>query len=250
MSEEDKTKPVIEVTEEYWEEDTAKADIFELDMPSDPTPVEVDSTERKVAPPQEEHSESHLPQPAAFARVRPSVRPISGRRSVKSRDKMSPSLGVGEQLLRASRIGTGIWYAGVVLWSYLIVGEYVARAGLPEFLGWSLFAGVVVGAFLHGANRIGTQVMGRVSASSAGLVIAGAFLLSTAVGASQPSEYQSISLVLLLTAVALILWGIRFSRGGLPRSHGPPGINWPRLLLWGVFFGNTALALVSFLVQT
>jgi hypothetical protein len=154
---------------------------------------------------------------------------------------------VGEHLARARRIGTRIWYAGVFLWTYLVVGELVVGVGLPEAFGWSAFAGVVVGTFLHGANRIGTGEMGKSAAISVGSVIACVFVFATLVGSSRRTEYQVLSLVLLLASIGLIFWGRHYSRGGLPQTLRKPTKNGLRILLWVLFLGHTALVGAIFL---
>src|SRR5690606_26178025 len=124
--------------------------------------------------------------------------------------------------------GTGVWYGGVFLWAYLVVGEYVVGPGLPEALGWSAFVGIVVGAFLQGANRIGMESMRKAAAISAISVIGAVFFLSTIVGSSSPSTYQGVSLFLLVASVVLIFYGIHLARGGLPRAASPSTTNWRR----------------------
>lgn len=286
MSEQDDKKPIIEVTEESWEEDTDDVDVLQLEQsrlqaepdapPSAPvltqrsgdseskvpTPlVDLDAPASDEAPPSEELTEAIVPEvaqeecmlppsPSARTSVHPVVsepliiesNPPPSIPSVfpESHGALS-SLSVGQHFARARRIGTGIWYAGVVLWSYLIVGELVVSAGLPEVVGYMAFVGIVVGAFLQGANRVGIVAMRKLAALSVGADVFGVLLLSSIIGSSRRSEYQALSFGLLLISVGLVLWGIRFSRGGLPKPLGAPGINWPRLVVWALFFGPTLL---------
>ncbi len=222
MSSEDDDKAVIEIGEEAWEEDKVDPDTSSV-----------------------EHSLRPLPPPVPS--VRPSQRPEQPT-GFSSPAVTEPSLS-GEHLVRARRVGTGIWYAGVLLWAYLIVGEYVVGPGLPEVVGWSTFVGIIVGAFLHGSNRIGTEVMRKVAAISVVAVILTVLFLSSIVGSSQRSEYQGMSLFLLAVSVGLILYGIRFARGGLPRSIGPKETKWGRVLTWVLFVSNTGLIAIAFLAQ-
>lgn len=286
MSKEEENRPVIEVTEESWEEDTSDVDVFELEDTLSPPDSEVDSvpsgtadTRRSTQLEKETQFESApvdagsgmsepIPQDGSLPESLAPVAPLASAvppyqratpfsaiptdsepppsRASGFPPTSEPPRSLGEQFARARRIGTGIWYAGVFLWTYLVVGELVVSLELPEFFGWSAFAGVVVGAFLHGANRIGTLAMRTVAAISVGSVIAGIFFLVTVVGSSHKVEYQTVSLLLLIASVGLILWGIRFSHGGLPRPLGPSGIKWPRLLLWLFFVGQTAFTVAQY----
>lgn len=288
MSEEDEKKPVFEVTEEAWEEDTEAVDILEQGPiasgsdapPSAPAdtqrsgdsegkpPVQLDLERPALldlkAPTSEEMTsveelpESESPiwppsldvptsdQPMASVPLIIESNPPPSIPSVFP-ESHGASLSVGQHFARARRVGTGIWYAGVFLWSYLIVGEFVVGAGVPEVYGWSAFVGLVVGTFLHGANRVGVPTMWRLATIAVGTDIVGVLLLSSLVGSSRRSTYQALSLGLLFVAVGLIFWGIRFSRGGLPRPRGAPGINWPRLVLWALFAGPTLLIGAAFL---
>lgn len=314
MSEEDDKKPVIEVTEESWEEDTGEVDVSELEealnrlemapdsLPSggadtqrsgelkreplsdhvpqtlgtDPsseaakgeespahdaamndevaTPLDLEPRAPGDVPLDEELSESLRPILPPSPLIHPvghtvvstpvitdSEPPPSISSVFQDLSGTPPSLSVGQHFARARRIGTGIWFAGVFLWAYLVVGELVVGAGLPEAFGWSAFVGVVVGAFLHGANRIGTRDMRKMAALSAGADIVGVLLLSSLIGSTRRSEYQALSFGFLLIAVGLVFWGLRFARGGLPRIQRSPGINWPRLVVWVLFVGPTLL---------
>lgn len=256
MSDNKEERPVIEVTEESWEEDTGEVDVSELEE-AKAAPVEV----REEIPIDEELSASLHPVPLPVQSARPTEPGPGAVVSVVSDSEPPPSavaefvrfgaaeppLSLGEHLSRARRIGTGIWYAGVFLWVYLIVGELVVGVGLSEVLGWSAFAGVVVGAFLHGANRIGTLAMRNVAVISIGSVISFVFLFAMLAGSSARSDYQALSFVLLVVALVLIFFGLRYSRGGLPQLPGPRGIRWHRLALWVVFLAHTALVTALFL---
>src|SRR5690606_3775694 len=94
---------------------------------------------------------------------------------------------------KAERWAYGSSYAGVILWSYVVVGEYVVGARLPEVLGWSVFLGLLVGAFLHGANRVGLPAMRRMAAWCLGGVVSFVAFVSSLAGTSSRSEYQAIS---------------------------------------------------------
>lgn len=225
MSKKEEERPVIYVTEDSWEEDTGEVDVLELEEGLSC----LDSSPES---------------PPVFADSEP---PSRGFTQSLKRGSTQPSLSVGEHLARARRIGTGIWYSGVFLWAYLIVGELVVGAGLPEFLGWSAFVGIVVGGFLHGANRIGIPAMRKAASISIGSVGVGVVLITALAGSSVRSEYQALSLVLLIAAVSLIFLGLRYTRGGLPKLPGPTAIRWPRLALWVLFLGQTALVAASLL---
>lgn len=243
MSAEDEEKPVIEVGEEAWEEEGGALA---------PTPVEASVEE---APIDEELSESLRPVPpgdedlGAAPRVPSALPPLVRDPEFSHPAVTEPLLSVGQHLQRARRLGTGIWYAGVFLWAYLVVGEYVVGPGLPEALGWSAFAGIVVGAFLQGANRIGTELMRKAAAISAISVIGVVVFLSTIVGSSSRSVYQGMSLFLLAVSVALVFYGIHLARGGLPKAVSAPGTKWRRIVTWVLFLGNTGLIALAFVAQ-
>ncbi len=226
-----------------------------------PTPVDRRSFGSDEPPIDEQLSESLPPLASTVPTLRPAEGPIVEAPPVPVSEPpppsdatgfshpavTQPSLSIGEQLLVARRRGTAIWYAGVVLWAYTIVGEWVVGAELPEFFGWSAFVGIAVGAYLHGANRVGTNWMVKIGAASVASLIVFVVLLSSVVGSSQRSEYQAISLLLLGMSIALIFGGMRFARGGFPKPVRPPGIHWPRAIMWLLFVVNTGLIGAVFL---
>lgn len=144
----------------------------------------------------------------------------------------------------------GVWYAGVILWSYVVVGEYVLGAGLPEVLGWSCFVGVLVGTFLQAANRIGVSLMGRTAGLGFVAVVGLVLFVSSLVGTSSRSEYQGISALFLLVAIGAIFFGVlRANRLRLLAGAPKKKLSWPKVATWLIFGGNSLLIMAAFLSQ-
>jgi hypothetical protein len=171
-------------------------------------------------------------------------------------DSLAPAKMPSETSLRVTAVipqkelwAICIWYAGLVLWTYLVMGEYVVGAELPEFVAWSGFVGILVGGYLHGANRVSPPRMGRIAAGSLVGALGFVALVSTVAGSSRRSEYQSVSTVLLLLGLGALLGGARWARKLRYFGQQRPKLGWVRISLLAIVFGNSLLMLIAFAAQ-
>jgi hypothetical protein len=152
---------------------------------------------------------------------------------------------------KAELWASGVWYAGVILWSYVVVGEYVVGAELPEVLGWSCFVGLLVGTFLQGANRIGVPLMRRTAALGFGGVVVLVLFISSIFGTSRRSDYQGTSAFLLLVAVLAVIFGVlRANKLRVQAGASKKKPTFAKVATWVIFAGNSLLILTAFLSQT
>src|SRR5690606_23809971 len=104
-------------------------------------------------------------------------------------------------------------------------------------------------SFLKGANRAGTQVMGKIAAAAVLSVVVLLLLLTMLLGSPVRSEYQSVSVLLLLLSLGCILGGAHRARKVRYFGQLPPKLGWIGGSLLLVLAGNTLLMLVAFASQ-
>lgn len=201
--------------------------------PPEPYDEDVPRADEMLPPPVRPAPDSPLPEP--WAPDRPFEQESLGART----PWISP----------AEKVSLGVWYGGGVLWTYVVLGEYVVGAGLPEFLAWSVFVGVLVFCFLKGANRAGPQMMGKIASLAVLSVIGLLLLITTLLGSSVRSEYQSVSVLLLLLSLVATLGGAHRVRRYKYFGQLTPKLGWAQVALLVVLAGNTLLMLAAFASQ-
>jgi hypothetical protein len=147
----------------------------------------------------------------------------------------------------AALVWTTVWLAGVALWTYLVLGEYVVTVGLNEPTAWLLFLGTI-GAVLMNLAQSGVlsarSLFGVVLGALAGLGIL-VFLVANVFASPDPGEFQTVSLLLLVVSVLSVVVGNKRSERSVETSETKEKTrSWKWYALWGSFAVNTLIVVV------